>query len=206
MRTTTMVLLFIILAASTISAKYGYAAQLGPTDAPVITGISPNTFASGINTPVTITGSNLVNIASVRLGETVLTDIDLLDATHLAARVPWSITPGEYDLTVTNSSEESGVLPEAVNIDPAASDWATNGPYGGALTEPSIDPQNPNRIYVGAQRSGVFYTLDGAEILDDGKGGTFPRQGAFCVRGRRNNPGDVHGRRSRHQRLAALGR
>ena len=174
MRTIATVLLFILIAASAVSPSIGFTAELGPTDAPVITGISPNHFASGINTPVTITGSNLENIASVRLGEIALTEIELLDAAHLSARVPWSITPGEYDLTVTNTSEESGDLVEAVNIDPATSDWATNGPYGGALTEPSIDPENPNRIYVGAQRSGVFYTLDGAETWTMERVAPFP--------------------------------
>ena len=104
MRFITTVLLSIFIAASAVSPKYGFASQLEAADAPVITGISPNNFASGINTPVTITGSNLENIASVTLGETALTDIELVDAAQISALVPWSIPPGEYDLTLTKNS------------------------------------------------------------------------------------------------------
>ena len=122
-----------VIVACASSSQYGLAAQFGPTITPVITGVAPSSFVSGINTPVTITGSNLENITAVMLGETALTGIEALDAGQLTARVPWSIAPGEYDLTVTNTAGESGLLPGAVTIAPAATGWATNGPYGGAL-------------------------------------------------------------------------
>ena len=163
MRFITTVLLSIFVAASAVSPKNGLASQLEAAETPVITGISPDNFASGINMPVTISGSNFENIASVTLGEIALTDIELVAPTQLSALVPWSILPGEYDLTLTKTTGESGVLPDAVMIDPVVTDWASNGPYGGALTDPSIDPKNPARIYVGAQRSGFFFTTDGAE-------------------------------------------
>jgi photosystem II stability/assembly factor-like uncharacterized protein len=139
-----------------------------------INAVQPNSFSAGINTPVTITGSNLDTVVSAKLGTTLLSNLEVLDAAHLKALVPWSLAPGTYDLTVTDAADQSATLPTAVTVSAAASGWATNGPYGGNITDPSIDPKNANRIYVSAQRSGVFWTGDGAETWQMERIAPFP--------------------------------
>jgi len=141
---------------------------------PTLTAISPNSFAAGINTPVTITGSNLGSITSAQLGETSLTDVHSIDDGHVQAYVPWSIAPGTYALVVTDATQQSATLPNAVTITAPSTGWATNGPYGGDLYNPSIDPKNSNRIFVSAQRSGVFQTVDAAEAWQMERIAPFP--------------------------------
>ncbi len=161
-RTSIAFLLFVVVFIA-IFPQSGVAAQRGPVAVPTVGDVNPGEFASGVNTPITISGSNFVNIASVTLGETPLLDFTIVDTATITAQVPWDTPPGLYAVTVTNTSSENGTMPNAVNVTPALTGWASNGPYGGALTNPSIDPQDPNRIYVSAQRSGVFFSTDAAE-------------------------------------------
>lgn len=163
MRRTSIAFLLFVVVFIAVFPQSGVSAQRGPTAVPTVGDVNPGEFASGVNTPITISGSNFENIASVALGETALASFEVIDAATIQAQVPWDTPPGLYAVTVTNASSESGTMPNAVNVTPALTGWASNGPYGGKLTNPSIDPQNPNRIYVSAQRSGVFLTLDGAE-------------------------------------------
>jgi photosystem II stability/assembly factor-like uncharacterized protein len=150
---------FFLCLAVLLAAFQPHNATAQPAVAPSLSSITPNNFASGINTPVTITGANLDSVGSVKLGAVALTNIVKADnGLQITAQVPYSIAPGIYDLTVTDSSAQSATLTSAVTVAAAAAGWASNGPYGGDLWEPMIDPQNSNRIFVSAWNSGLFLT------------------------------------------------
>jgi photosystem II stability/assembly factor-like uncharacterized protein len=141
----------------------GAIAQPALDSVPAITAIDPNAFAGGINTPVTINGANLEAVVSVKLGTTPLIILEISDAEHILAQVPWDIQPGTYDLIVKDASDQTASLPAAVTISPAATGWASNGPFGGTMINLSLDPLNTDRLYAGARFSGFYKTTNGAQ-------------------------------------------
>lgn len=123
--------------------------------------ISPANFANGVNIPVTIIGGNLDTVTSVMLGTTPLRNLEIISSTQVTALVPWSITPGGYDLEVTNQSGQSATLTRAVTVTAEAPGWTSNGPFGGALNDIVLDPKDSSRLYVSADRSGLWRSQDG---------------------------------------------
>jgi photosystem II stability/assembly factor-like uncharacterized protein len=134
---------------------------LGPSADPGLGSISPASFANGVNMPVTITGSNLDTVTSATLGTVALRNVEVTGSTEFSALVPWSIAPGTYDLTVRSQAGPDAVLPGAVTISAGATDWTSNGPYGGDLSNVVVDPVDPSRAYVSAGRSGLWKSQDG---------------------------------------------
>lgn len=87
-----------------------------PLQDPIVTGVTPESGYNDELTAVTIEGNNLQDGAVVSLNGTDLQDITFLDSHHLDATVPDSLTPGTYDLTVTNPFTRSGVLLRAFTV------------------------------------------------------------------------------------------
>ncbi|HVM70321.1 MAG TPA: hypothetical protein VMT91_01075 [Anaerolineales bacterium] len=138
-----------------------HAAATSLPPAPSLSGITPASFPAGINTPVTITGDHLDGVVSAQLGTLALTGLQADGSgLELKAQVPWSIRPGIYDLSVTDASGQSASLPGAVTVTAEAQGWASNGPWGGRLYTPSMDPQDPDRIFVSGWDAGLFLTSD----------------------------------------------
>jgi len=75
---------------------------------PTITTILPSSAPNTQDTPVVITGTGFAPGATVTLGTTPLTPVTFVSDTQLTATVPSGLTPGSYDLTVTNS--DSGTV------------------------------------------------------------------------------------------------
>ncbi len=128
--------------------------------------ISPASFANGVNMPVTIIGSNLDTVLSATLGTVALRNLEIISSTEVTALVPWSIAPGTYDLQVTNSSAQRVTLTGAVTVSAAPPDWTSNGPYGGGLYEVVLDPVDASRMYVSAERSGLWRSQNGGVSWD----------------------------------------
>ena len=128
--------------------------------------ISPASFANGVNMPVTILGNNLDTATSAMLGTVALRNLEVISSTQVTALVPWSITPGSYDLKVTNQSGQSATLAGAVTISAGATGWTSNGPYGGGLYEVVLDPVDASRMYVSAGRSGLWKSQNGGANWD----------------------------------------
>lgn len=149
-------------------------AQPNLAGASTIVSISPSNFASGINQPVTITGTNLSDVSAALLGTTSLRNVHVTSATQVTALVPWSIAAGTYDLTVQSQGGPDAVLPGAVTVSPPDPDWTSNGPYGGNLNDVVVDPQDPSRMYVSAGFSGLYKSQNGGASWDFPLIGTFP--------------------------------
>ena len=134
-----------------------------PAAGPVLTSIAPDSFIGGVNVPLVITGENLETVLSARLGTTALRNLQVIDSSHVSALAPWSIAPGAYDLELIDQTGQSAHLADAVTVSAAAPGWTSNGPFGGDLWDIVLDPQNPARMFVSAQRSGLFKTETGGE-------------------------------------------
>jgi hypothetical protein len=155
--------LVVILAAY---QSYSAAARPSLVGLPALTAITPNSFAGGINQPVTITGTDLSNVSVAMLGDTPLLNVVVVDAAQVTALVPWSIAAGAYDLTVKSQGAPDAVLPGAVTVGSAQNDWTSNGPFGGDLYGVIVDQLDPARVYVSANRSGVFSSQNSAASWD----------------------------------------
>ncbi len=167
-----MVLLALLVSGSAASVSAGRDERLGiPVSAyratlvgdPVLDAISPAIFESGVNTPVLITGQNLEGTSSARLGSVALRNVLVIDSTRVSALVPWSIAPGIYDLTTVNQTGQTALLADAVTVSVPAPTWTSNGPFGGDLWDVVLDPVDPARLYVSAQRSGLFRSESGGD-------------------------------------------
>jgi photosystem II stability/assembly factor-like uncharacterized protein len=138
--------------------------------------ISPANFANGVNMPVTIIGSNLDTVKSAMLGTVSLRNLEVISSTQVTALVPWSITPGGYDLEVTNQSGQSATLTRAVTVTAEPPGWTSNGPFGGQLYDIVLDPKDSSRLYVSAGRSGLWRSQDGGASWDFSLIAPFPHR------------------------------
>lgn len=160
-------LTFFLFVLSTLSLSVNAAPHIASTQhsqtvstEPVLTSISPANFSAGVNVPVTISGADLDGVTSAMLGNTLL-NLETITSTQITAIVPWSIQPGIYDLHVTTADDKSAILPAAVTITAEQEGWDSNGPWGGDLWNVVVDPDDPSRLYVSANRSGLFQTSNG---------------------------------------------
>jgi len=140
--------------------------QPSNTQPPLISGVSPDALTGGINTPLTIRGSNMNDVTSARLGAVTLNALQVLSYEQVTAQVPWTFAAGTYDLTLTTSKGLTATLPNALTVNPATSGWVSHGPFGGSLWDPALDPQHPERLFVSADRSGLYLTSDAAATWD----------------------------------------
>ncbi len=84
--------------------------QPPPAPAPTVSSITPNTGSTGGGTSVTITGTNFQTGATVRLGGTLATSVNVVNSTSITAVTP-AHSAGAVDLVVTNTDTQSGTLP-----------------------------------------------------------------------------------------------
>lgn len=83
-----------------------------PGPAPTVSAISPNNGSTSGGTAVTITGSNFVSGATVNIGGTAASGVNVTSATRITAITP-SHSAGTFGLTVTNPDGQSGSLANA---------------------------------------------------------------------------------------------
>lgn len=101
--------------------------------------ITPSTMREGSSAPVTIRGrdfflgvrmdyqdgdrSHVHETFSARLGTSGLLEVAYVDSGTLTGRVPATLPPGTYDLTVTDPEGREGVLPAAFVVEPLPPCW-----------------------------------------------------------------------------------
>jgi PKD repeat protein len=78
--------------------------------------ITPNSGNNLIPTPVVITGTNFLGSPSLKLGDTWLESVTLVDANTITATVPAGIPEGVYDLTLYNGDCQSSVLSDTFTV------------------------------------------------------------------------------------------
>jgi hypothetical protein len=108
-----------------------------PNPVPTLTGITPDYGSPDAPTPVEIEGSNFFDVPSLRLGDTWLEDVTLVDAGHLTAVVPAGVEEGTYDLVLYNGDCQEATLPDAFTVGSGAplsmrvhDIWLHNWTYG----------------------------------------------------------------------------
>ncbi len=74
--------------------------------APTLTSVSPTSGPTAGGTTITLTGTNFVSGATVRVGGTAATNVAFVSATQLTARTPAG-TAGARDVQVTNPDGQS---------------------------------------------------------------------------------------------------
>ncbi|MEZ4861548.1 MAG: IPT/TIG domain-containing protein [Caldilineaceae bacterium] len=89
---------------------------LGAWQTPVITTVTPEQVESGHAATLVITGENFKDIAAVRLGETLLSNVRILDEQTLQADLPASIGPGVWDMWIIKSDGDTSVHPNAIRV------------------------------------------------------------------------------------------
>jgi hypothetical protein len=100
------------------NTNYGYAnytavaASSGTTTtpAPAVTAISPASGPSGGGTAITITGTGFSLGATVQLGGTAASSVNVVNSTTITAVTPAHVT-GAVNVVVTNTDGQSGALP-----------------------------------------------------------------------------------------------
>ena len=124
--------------------------------------ITPSTSANNASTPVVILGSGFTADSTASLGTTVLTTT-YVSPTQLNANVPWGLTPGVYDLTISDPAQPTpAVLPNAFTVTLGLGKWINNGPFGGQVMDLVFQPGSPARLYACVLNAGLFVSTDGA--------------------------------------------
>jgi len=149
--------------------KPSRAALAAPSDAPLVTGVSPPSAPNDLDTPVVITGTGFAAIISgtqvitpplAYLGETLLDDIIWVNGTTLSATVPWGFDAGVYTLTVQNPDGSTGTLPNAFTVTLGIGVWQAGELYGGEFVQVTFHPTNPDILYAQSAGAGLFRSRD----------------------------------------------
>ena len=86
-----------------------------PAPAPTLTSVSPTAGTTAGGTTITITGTNFVSGATVRVGGTSATGVTFVSATRLRANTPAG-TAGAKSVQVTNPDSQSATLANAFTL------------------------------------------------------------------------------------------
>lgn len=89
--------------------------SLGSWLTPVVHSVSPAHVETWPGS-VTITGENFIETPTVRLNETVLQDVQWVNERTLQVTLPADLTPGIYDVWVTNPAGQESALPRGLRI------------------------------------------------------------------------------------------
>jgi len=98
---------------------------------PNVMSIVPVEGDNNQNTTITISGSNFVSGAVVKLGDTALSNVVFVDASTITAVVPAGFTSGYYNLSVTNPDELVDTLFSAFKVN----DVVANGSISGTIID-----------------------------------------------------------------------
>ena len=145
---------------ATRSGAFTYTAA---AQAPTLTAVSPASGPTAGGTTITLTGTNFVSGATVRVGGTAATNVAFVSATSLTARTPAG-TAGARDVQVTNPNGQSATRSGAFTYTGAT----------GALTATSVSPLS------GPASGGTVVTVTGTGFVS-GASVTFGRLHASSV-------------------------
>ncbi len=125
--------------------------------------ITPAAAPNNAGTHVTIEGIDFTPATTASLGATFLTTI-YVSPTQLTADVPWGLTPGIYDLTISDPAQAGpSILPNAFTVTLGLGKWINNGPFGGMVNDLVFQPGSPDRLYACIAAAGLFVSEDGGD-------------------------------------------
>jgi hypothetical protein len=91
-------------------------APLPPNPSPTLASINPNMGGNDVPTPIVITGTNFMGSPALKLGDTWLESVVVVNPSTINAVVPAGIAAGVYDLTIYNGDCQSDVLEAAYTV------------------------------------------------------------------------------------------
>lgn len=124
--------------------------NLNATDLSQTPGL-PKPVAKQSNLPLPIKGRGLFGNAS---------GASISEITHLSDVAAWGLTSDGYDLNQTTAFQPSAAISTAASANAGSGEWKNYGPFGGAVIDLVIPPNDPSRIYAGVQDAGVFVSSD----------------------------------------------
>lgn len=89
---------------------------LPPNPAPKLDSITPNTGSNMVQIPVVITGAGFIPSPALKLSDTWLQDVVVIDANTIHAIVPAGISAGVHDLAIYNGDCQTGLLEAAFTV------------------------------------------------------------------------------------------
>jgi len=98
---------------------YSTTVHLGPfiiDTKPGVSAISPSTAGNGSTTNVTVTGTDFMSGATVKIGTTDMTNVVFVSSTELTATIPSGLSGASYDIKVTNPNTKSGTLTNGFTV------------------------------------------------------------------------------------------
>ncbi len=101
---------------ATISTITGSASVTLTLPSPTLTSVSPNSGSTSISTTISLTGTNFVAGASVKLGTNTLANVTFVASTKLTAVIGAGLPPGTYTLSLTNPDGQSVSLTNAYTV------------------------------------------------------------------------------------------
>lgn len=158
------------------------------TSPPTVTGVNPDTAPNDLNTSIVISGTNftaelsgtqVLTVPIVHLGNTRLEEVGWVNTATLTATIPWGLNVGVYTLTVTNPDGQSGSLPQAFTVTQGVGVWSSGGPYGGDIWHIVINPLSPTQVLATAMWTGLFASEDKAAHWRTAHLGAFPLRPAI---------------------------
>ncbi|RME46460.1 MAG: hypothetical protein D6796_09010, partial [Caldilineae bacterium] len=94
--------------------RFGIYMLMGRTPPPLIESITPMTIPYGIPTAAVIKGDYFQDGAQVRIGQVITltgSSVVFVDEQTLLVSIPSTLSPGRYDVVVTNPDGQSAILP-----------------------------------------------------------------------------------------------
>ena len=135
---------------STPSAQVSYTVPGTPAPtSPTLTSVSPASGPTSGGTTITLTGTNFVSGATVRVGGAAATSITFASSTEITARTPAG-TAGAQDVLITNPNGRAATRVAAFTYTSTSS---------GTLTATSVSPQS------GPTSGGTLITVDGTGFV-----------------------------------------
>jgi hypothetical protein len=111
---------FVVMQGSSFpTSTWAYTVTLVSADAPTITAVAPGSINAGVETTITITGTNFLDGAVVTLtggGATYTLATTLVSGSQVTAVVPGNVEIGTYTVTVTNPDSKNASLPDSLEI------------------------------------------------------------------------------------------
>lgn len=101
----------------TSDPTFGDAVDIGPfiiDTMPNVSSVEPSSGTSGDS--ITITGTDFMSEATVKIGDTSVSTVRFVSSTELEAIVPAEISSGKYDITVTNPNDKSGKKEDCFSV------------------------------------------------------------------------------------------
>ncbi len=89
---------------------------LPPNPTPTLASITPNSGSNLVPTPVVISGTGFLDTPALRLGDTWLESVEMVDEGTLNAVVPAGIPAGTYDLELYNGDCQTALLAAAFTV------------------------------------------------------------------------------------------